>query len=518
MKEYFEKQRNVILSKKDLIVPSIIFTVIFLLFAHVYLLVNDIRNHDSLLFNGYGAGITSGRWALQFMGETVDKIWGGYNIPFFNTAVSLILITIISVLLILIFDINKKVNAIFISGIFVVFPSLTATLIYTFTAHYYIFAILLVFIATYIIDESKISFIISTLLVAFAIGIYQAYLPFYISLLCLKSINDCIKGEDFKDILKRGIKYLVSIVLSLVIYMIILKIVLAITGLTLSSYRNIDTMGSVGVFELLRRMLIAYVDIVRLPFHMIFSVNKTLIIKFSILILYIVSFIMVIFTLKKMKEKKLKLLFLALILVLPFALNSSVIMASRGYTYSLMSYTLVFIFILPLLFLDKYDFDIKLIKVSNMVTYSILTLAIINYIWSSNGNYLALKTKMSYAEHYYNRLISRIESTEGYIEGRMIALVGEFSDKSEVDLWRNPDLSFNYDINTDTFLRENIRLTFIKNFVGKKIHIVSNEDAKKLAKRKEVREMPPYPYYGSVKQIDNVMVVRLRNIDNLFEQ
>lgn len=516
MKEYFEKQKEIIFSKKDIIKTTVIATVIFFIFAHIYLLVNDIRNHDSLLFRGYGAGITSGRWALQFIGEFIGKAWGDYNIPFFNNLVSMIFIIGICILIILIFDIKKSVNAILISGIFVVFPSLTSTLIYTFTSHYYIFAIILVFLAAYIIDESNFSFVISTILVSIAIGIYQAYLAFYISVLLFKSVNECVLEKDYKDILKRGIKYIFSLVLSLALYYIILQISLKVTGLSLSNYRNIDSIGHMGFTEIFNRSIIAYKDIIKLPFNIIFSINRTFIIRFSLLVIYLASTIFVFFTIKKIKDIRTKILFLLLLFIIPIAVNSSVIMASKEFTYSLMSYTIVFVFILPLLLIDKLNFNVKLLNISKMLTYSVLTFSIINYIWLSNGNYLSLKNKMNYSENYLNRLITRIESTEGYNDGNMVALIGGFPDKTENHMWRDPKVPFNYDINTITFLKENIRLQFLKNVVGKKIYIVSDDQTKKIAKLKEVKSMSSYPSYGSIKKIDNIIVVKLHPIEKVI--
>jgi len=54
------------------------------LIAHLFALTNIVQNGDNVIVNGYGAGIISGRWFLSVLGDFVGKVWGNYNLPFFN--------------------------------------------------------------------------------------------------------------------------------------------------------------------------------------------------------------------------------------------------------------------------------------------------------------------------------------------------------------------------------------------------------------------------------------------------
>ena len=65
-------------------------TAVFGALSYLYLFVNNINNNDMIvcLPEGYGTGLTSGRWALYFLGEVTRRVWGVYNVPF-STAFSL---------------------------------------------------------------------------------------------------------------------------------------------------------------------------------------------------------------------------------------------------------------------------------------------------------------------------------------------------------------------------------------------------------------------------------------------
>ena len=55
-------------------------------FAHFFILVNVIQNSDNINCSPFsaGAGISSGRWGLELINRGWHRIWGVYNIPFFN--------------------------------------------------------------------------------------------------------------------------------------------------------------------------------------------------------------------------------------------------------------------------------------------------------------------------------------------------------------------------------------------------------------------------------------------------
>ena len=61
--------------------------------AHLFTLTNVLQNYDNIAIvpGGYGTGLTSGRWLLTVLGNFIKKIWGNYNLPFFNGLLTIFL-------------------------------------------------------------------------------------------------------------------------------------------------------------------------------------------------------------------------------------------------------------------------------------------------------------------------------------------------------------------------------------------------------------------------------------------
>ena len=113
------------------------------------------------------------------------------------------------------------------SGLFVAFPVVTSTMLYTFTVSYYAFAIFLAVLSVYLSLRGNKWLFLSIPLAAFSVGIYQAYFPMMITLYLLVLIDKSINGKyNFKEILFLGLKYLGILIGSISLYFIILKLCL----------------------------------------------------------------------------------------------------------------------------------------------------------------------------------------------------------------------------------------------------------------------------------------------------
>lgn len=101
-----------------------------------------------------------------------------YVSPGVNGILSIILIAITGMIIIKVFNIKSCISAALIGGVLVVFPAVTSTFAYMFTAPAYFLALLLAVKSIDIIykKQSVFRWLIGGLVLSFAIGIYQAYL------------------------------------------------------------------------------------------------------------------------------------------------------------------------------------------------------------------------------------------------------------------------------------------------------------------------------------------------------
>ena len=64
--------------------------------THMFALTNVLHNYDSInaSFHGFGVGVESGRWLLTFLSIVIHKFLGGYNLPWFNGVIAIILLSV----------------------------------------------------------------------------------------------------------------------------------------------------------------------------------------------------------------------------------------------------------------------------------------------------------------------------------------------------------------------------------------------------------------------------------------
>lgn len=508
----FEKYKSI--SKRS----KITFGSTFLigLFAHLFYLMNILNNYDSVVWipRGYGDGVQSGRWALTILGEVIGKIWGDYNIPVFNGTVALVLLSISAVVIVSIFDLKNIAYCILVGGLCISFPAITSMMFYSYTSPYYAFAILITAVAVWAAIKGNVSnTIISIFLLTFSLGIYQAYFPFGVCLLLLALLQRCLVIEStFKQNLLLGMRYFMILILSLVLYMIILKTMLQIFQVSLNDYQGINQMGQISFQEIPEMLKAVYSTFIKMPFEAYCSVNGTGILRLGILGLYLVDIGLIFYYACKMTKNKLVLLQAIIILaVLPVAVNLIIIMCFKSTIYTLMVYATIFIFILPVILIDKTEVIGKsksLVKACRWITPIILCIVLLNYVWLSNGNYVQLYYSDQQTNNYYTTLVTRMRSAEGYTDEMPVAYIGFDIDDTSYsnEIWDGTP--FMYGGKHSEYINDYSRKWFISAYLGYQPVEVSYEEGLQLSEDPLVLEMTRYPDEGSIKVINGVLVVK----------
>ena len=152
-------------------------TAIFGALSYLYLFVNNINNNDMIvcLPEGYGTGLTSGRWMLYFLGEVTRRVWGVYNVPVFNGVLALILLAFASAVLVCVLELKQRGLCFALAAITAVFAPIGSLMFFGFTAHYYALAIVLMALATYLLKQRRwTAFVGGVLLAACSISLFSA--------------------------------------------------------------------------------------------------------------------------------------------------------------------------------------------------------------------------------------------------------------------------------------------------------------------------------------------------------
>ena len=233
---------------------------------------------------------------------------------------------------------------------------------------------------------------------------------------------------------------------------------------------------------------------------------------------------MIVFSITK-KQGGVKLEIIVTAAMLPIAVNSIIIMCAHGkFIYTLMVYSLVFLYLLPIILIEtfndsnsEYHSKKVFIDIYNTVITLFLSLVIANYIWNANGNYLSLYYTNQQTIHYFQTLVTRIQSTKGYTDELPVLYVGETIEDAAFDssLYENAPFMYGGNITSTYLINSYSRLCWGKCYLGyNPPQLTDQKEIDSFSNNAAVMAMPCYPDDGSIKIIDGVIVVKFSEETN----
>ncbi|WP_026510169.1 glucosyltransferase domain-containing protein [Butyrivibrio sp. LC3010] len=496
------------------------YVVFWTFLSHGMIIFNKYSFHDDIGYYQFNVGgtYTLGRWALGFCGELEKRIFGGghnFSLPVINVFWSVFFIGLSCVIIFIIFNFKSKIEEFLITGIAISIPMITGLFGYMFTASYYMLGAFLTCLGCcfWIIKGKRIYKICAIVLMSFSIGIYQANLAFEIAFLITYALFTTInKDLSVKEYLNLLFKVISGVLFSLVLYFVINSLVLKVKGLSMSSYAGLNTVGSISILTYLRRILIAYKS------FFVVEIDKTYcMFPFNLHKLYYVSVVigiglMLLIILDKYKKNKIWALEIFILMIMfPAAVNSIFIMVPIESIHQLTMYSYIFLFVLFVCELNYIRTNIHMIYVKCIsgCAFFILMLFGLTYARYSNVCYSRICFSMEEANSYFNTLVTRIQSVEGYNETIPIVYLNEYSKKS-ISFYDNSEFS---NVITDPYIDSNGLINnylwkdYMKKWIGFAQEYVPESQIDKNEYR-DIRSMSHYPNDGSIKMIDGYLFVK----------
>ena len=483
--------------------------------VHLYALVNNLYNYDDIAQQpkGYGTGITSGRWFLTLLGDFFD-FWGGnYNLPLINGVLFLILLSISVALLVEVLEIHKKSSTVLIGALFTVFPTATATLFFRYTAVYYGVGILCSVLAAWILEKGKTGFLLSALFTALSLGIYQAYVPITIGIFVMLLIRRALEGKiSIKNLIYKGCYYCTVLVAGVLTYFLLLKIFLIIYNTNLSNYQGVVNMGKLPLSELPSLIKEAIYSVCMLPIKDYCGLSGMRAIKLAYFLVFGLSAVLIIyFLVTRVKDWKITIVTGVLSLAFALAVNFIVVMCPETWVYTLMVYGIVLVPCVPLMLLEcfpvceKQDFFEKIVKKSCL---AVCVLLILCY---ANLNYTSLYFANRQVENYCSALVVQIRMTDGFEPEKKWAFIGNIEDPLLYSYWQF-ETRYGGNEFTQGLLKRYSLFYWIQCFVGYTPEFATEEMVEELCTNQIVQEMPCWPSQGSIKVIDDLIVVKFEEL------
>lgn len=507
------------------------------LFAHIYALTNHLYNYDELWHTptGFGTGLEVGRWALSITVWIQKVLFDDcFTIPFINGTLTIILYAVAACFVVLSLDIKDEFYAIIVGGLMTTFPALTCRMFFMFTTHYYAIGIAMAAAGAWIIAKKKLNILkvmIAIALTVYGMAIYQAN---FTTAVCILVGNLLVwfitENVELKTAIKKCINYVLYLGTCIALFLVGSKIALSITGKQMETYENLDKMGQLSMEQLIEGISRCYKTFFKLPIIDVYSMNPNRIVKIAFLTCFLVFLYTFVKVWMMKKEVYLKVLVSLVFAVLPIAVNLIIIMAiSSGTMYSIMVYEIVFVFIISIACLEAIrtcNSDItavpnkmiidKVETLLNSVTAVMLVITVITYIWFANGNYLAMEYTNQHDNAYYQTLMTQIKSVDGYHADMPITMIG----KPVVDsTYTRQDMigrTFNISGKSSTNINAYSSWNIMTRVLGyDPVNRNSDEEEEYFRGLDEVNDMPCYPSSGSIKIIDDTIVIKFQEPSEL---
>ena len=237
-------KNNILLQWKICFISAVVVGLI----THLYKITNWLPNWDSLVFRYDAQNMLSmGRWFLP----VVSAISSFYDLPWVTGLMAILFHALGAVAIVEIFKVKKTVTACLIGAMVVSFPTVTSVMMYNYVADAYAFSFLLSVLAVLFLTREKPKYLISVILIALSVGIYQAYITVTIMLLlCFLIVKALSKEIKIKELFVYIAKFLLTGALGMVLYYLAFMLLLKLTKTALLDYQGFGDAASLSGINL----------------------------------------------------------------------------------------------------------------------------------------------------------------------------------------------------------------------------------------------------------------------------
>lgn len=490
-------------------------TLIFGLFSQGMGLFNKFSHHDdvAILFD-MGTTVSSGRWMLQVFTWLEGLFYGTGNtsLPLFNGTISLLCIGAVGALLVSLLKIKNVVFCALLGGTMAAFPFVTALFAYMFTSHPYLIGLLMMTVSAWLICKKTPWWgkVIALGIGGAGVGIYQAFLPFFVTIILFDNIMELAERSDsWGQIWKRLAMHLICIVGVMVVYSAGNRFFLHKYQVELSAYQGIAQMGQMSFQTLLHRLARAYGEFFH-PTRNVFGdmYPGTLYALYFVMLALEGLLALRLIVLMGKRDKGKAALLAAMFALVPLGINLIYVMVEEEVhalmVYSQVMHVALFIWLVDRLELPSWKWN----QVVSLAATLVMGVMAVMYARYDNQCYLKDALHQQEAVSYYTTLITRIKSQPGYRPDMVVYLAnGEDPEDPTVYnidaldfIWINP-----YWHNSMEYLHCPTRETFMKVWCGADFEWGW---AAEVEPWPEVQAMPSYPADGSVQIINDAVIVK----------
>lgn len=489
----------------------ILSTFFFGFLAHMFIFSGKLINHDdvSALFTKGGSTII-GRWGL----ELADKVLPNYSMPWIYGVLSLALMAVAVCLIADLFQIRNKLLQGLLAGAIIVFPSMIGVFPYMFMSSTYTLCYLCAVFSVWLVNRHPIKgFIFAVGFLIFSLSLYQAHISVAAGLLVLVLIRQLLTGEEVPIILRRGIFFVMFLIISLGAYYGATQLILRLYGIGFGSYASNSI--SFSLASIPQDIVDAYRTFFQYLFQSYLGLIPTPVSKvLHITMLLMTGILLLVWCLcqKKTEPGRLALL-AAMLLILPLAMNCMHLFATMDAIHTLVVFGISSIYVLAVVVCDicmplAKGASLRRTAV-NLITIALLLVILINS-FLANQCYLNLHLRYENAYAFYTSLIADVKMMPEFTEGTKLAIIGSYQqpkfyhEKFSVT-GNTTGITGTYGFLPDSYSADR----FMEYYIGFPIAFASLQEIEAIRETQEFSQMPCYPYHGSMNYMNGIVVIKL---------
>ena len=480
--------------------------------CHMFVFTNILPNHDSLV-NTHSPQLKGnlGRFFLS----PLSGISSYFDLPWINGTLSIFYLALMAVILVELFQLKKTFSIVAISGLIVTFPTIASTFSYMFTADGYMLGSLLTVLALLITKKHKYGFVPGSLIFYLGVGVYQANLPFLSTLMIIFLITEILGRKiDFQQLTSYLLRFFALGAIGMALYAVNFKLYTTFFAGNISSYQGLDSVGdsSGSISDRFGQVTDSFSTFFFRGFTSDLPVNLFEWLNVAVFLLIAIGFILLIVQNRIFTNIPMIFIASALLLLMPLSVYILYFVSSDVVYHMLMVLALVTFYMLPVLFYEHLTLPTIASKAFSWLSLVIVFAVVFNFAIISNIAYLNMELKYEKSTAFVNRLISRVEQTEGVTPESKLALIGRVQLESSLTSRIIPE---NIPRMTGPLGNSIIPLPYhysamMKDHFGVNYQFISEQQRQEIAASEWFAEMEPWPSVDSVRVIDDVVVVKLQ--------
>ena len=480
------------------------------LITHLYKITNWLPNWDSLVFRYDAQNMLSmGRWFLP----VASGISSFYDLPWLTGLMAILFHALGAVAIVEIFKVKKAVTACLIGATVVSFPTVTSVMMYNYVADAYALSFLFAVLAALFLTREKPKYLISIILIALSVGIYQAYITVTIMLLlCFLIVKALSKDTKIKELFLWVGKFLLTGALGMALYYLALTLLLKFTKITLLDYQGFGDAASLSGIDIFASLYTIKESFLGYFFDFSNGINAFSLINIVIVIASVILYLAYII---KNKIGVLKSVIVAVfVALLPIGASVLSFLNSSIDYHNLMKMGFLIFYLLFILIYEKIDFE--KINFQAIKSWSVLVISVVlifNYIVIANVSYHKLNMSYEKSIGSLNRIADRIEQTDGANACDSILVLGALDNSEAYSSNLPPDMTGTTDgfiiRADDEIVGQSVLCSALNDYCGKEYKFLSGEEKQELLDKIDENNLSNWPDKNSIQIISNVIIIKL---------